>query len=184
VTFLHTINSRDSFNEGDSGIFTVLENGDELETGQMTNSALPGCPVRDYEERWRELTPLEGPEGPRRGVAWCLEASSGRMGATEAASSLVTMMARIGGSYIAMSQPVSSRGSEKFGDRDAFSVRHEEWRTGQGWTETFVSGPASGRLPSMIKGIDGEGQGAWRMVGSEVLVSGEVYVVRGFAEIA
>lgn len=49
-----------------------------------------------------------------------------------------------------------------------------------GWRERYVLGPDAGNLPSLIAGLEGEGQGPWRVRGEKVMVGGERYIVRAF----
>ncbi|GAB1198319.1 hypothetical protein APSETT444_007638 [Aspergillus pseudonomiae] len=73
VQFTHEIDSHNSFDDVDCGTFTTLPNGDDLETGSMARPDVPGAPVTEYEEVWRELTFKEGPEGSGQGASWVLE---------------------------------------------------------------------------------------------------------------
>jgi len=60
ITFVHFVDSRnptDPLSVQDSGHFSILPNGDELETGEMLNPATGR--VMAYEEIWRKLPLLD-----------------------------------------------------------------------------------------------------------------------------
>ncbi|EED20756.1 conserved hypothetical protein [Talaromyces stipitatus ATCC 10500] len=205
VTFLHTINSRNTFQHVDTGVFTPLENGDEMETGTMIRPGDgPGAFPRPYEEVWRHK---RAPHVPGPNIAWILEGAGSRVSLTqnsdgigsEESKEVETFLARLGGVYIAVRQPTRivqtplPNGSftfQKFGDMEGVSVRHEEYVQKRGWIEKFVTGPEGRDLPTMQKNktsdfaLAQEGKGNWRKPSQKVTIRGEEYVVRGFADIA
>lgn len=189
MSFTHELDSHNAFESVDCGTFVSLPNGDELETGSMPRPDLPGAPVTEYEEVWRELAFKEGPEGPGKGISWVLESDDGESGEEEGDVTVTkTFLGRIWGSYLALQQEqvhtrlkdqagrwiVSKTGAE-------VSARREEWSSG--WSAPYVVGPEGDTLPSMMKGFEGEGQGSWRVTGEKVSVQGRCYIVRAFEEI-
>ncbi|KAI1913968.1 hypothetical protein LOZ39_002257 [Ophidiomyces ophidiicola] len=66
VDFTHAIDSLNQFDTADRGTFTKLPNGDDLEIGRMPRQDLPGAPIEDYEEVWRDIQLSTG-------VSWILE---------------------------------------------------------------------------------------------------------------
>ncbi|PKX90208.1 uncharacterized protein P174DRAFT_445145 [Aspergillus novofumigatus IBT 16806] len=177
VLFTHAIDSHNAFEAVDCGTFTPLPNGDDLEIGSMPRWDLPGKPVREYEEVWRELPFREGPEGPGRGVSW--RGRSGRDGST------VTRMfiGRIWGTYVALRQEqMHYSGDSKAVVKDGreASARREEWDSATGWQAKYVLGPDVDKLPSMT--TIGTGDGDWS-IGREVVLSGQAYIVRAFERI-
>lgn len=192
VSFTHELDSHNSFESADCGTFVSLPNGDELETGSMPRPDLPAAPVTEYEEVWRELPFEEGPEGPRKGVSWVLESDDG--GVRESVEGEVevkkTFLGRIWGVYLALRQ-----GQTHVRRRDGtgnwvvkktggvVSARREEWSSESGWKERYVVGPEGDALPSMIHGLEGEGQGSWKVPGEKVVIQGRSFVVRAFEEI-
>lgn len=70
MVFTHEIDSLGHFETVDCGVFTKLPNGDDLETGQMPRTDLPGAPIRDYEEIWRDI------DLPTSGASWILESEA------------------------------------------------------------------------------------------------------------
>ncbi|KAH3552020.1 hypothetical protein KXW20_002258 [Aspergillus fumigatus] len=179
VLFTHAIDSHNAFEAVDCGTFTQLPNGDDLETGSMPRWDLPGKPVREYEEVWRELAFREGPEGPGRGVSWVLEARGDVQGVSGQDASTVTRMfiARIWGTYVALRQEQMHAGGDseaEIKDGGEVSARREEWDSTSGWKTKYVLGPDADKLPSMTIGT---GDGDWS-IGSEVLLSDQPYIVR------
>ncbi|RAO69996.1 uncharacterized protein BHQ10_006008 [Talaromyces amestolkiae] len=205
VTFLHTINSRNTFQHIDTGLFERLPNGDEMETGTMIRPGDPqGAFPRQYEEVWRQRKPGNV---PGQNIAWVLEGAGSRVSLTqnsdgigsEESKEVETFLARLGSVYIAIRQPTrivqtpQANGSfsfQKFGDVEGVSVRHEEYAGGKkGWVEKFVTGPEGRDLPTMQKNKSDfipaqEGKGNWRKPSQKVMIRGEEYVVRGFAEVS
>lgn len=156
----------------------------------MPRPDLPGAPVTEYEEVWRELPFKEGPEGPRKGIAWVLESDDG--GLSEGAEGEVrvtkTFLGRIWGVYLALQQcQTHVRQRDEAGNwvvrktGDVVSARREEWSSG--WVERYVVGPEGHALPSMISGLEGEGQDSWRVPGEKAAIRGRPFVVRAFEEI-
>lgn len=141
--------------------------------------------MTDYEEIWRYLPIRKSPEGPGNGVAWVLESDDGDLGEGQYNITKV-FMGRIGGTYLVLYQEqthVRSRSSggewsDKITGGDV-SSRLEEWIDGH-WKVKYALGPKSGSLPSMIKGIEGVGQGMRRASGERVIVDGQPYIVRAF----
>lgn len=204
VTFLHTINSRSTFQHVDMGHFTPMDNGDEMETGTMLCPTDPvGSYPRQYEEIWRKRKPIPVPNS---NIAYVIESAGSHVSLTqnmdgngaEESKEVETFLARIGGTYIAIRQPtrivqtpkaVGGYTFQKFGDTESVSVRHEEYAPRRGWVEKFVTGPEGKELPSMMRGrtdfaLAQEGKGNWRKPGQRVVVRGEEYVVRGFADVS
>ncbi|GIK06756.1 hypothetical protein Aspvir_002407 [Aspergillus viridinutans] len=179
VLFTHAVDSHNAFDAVDCGTFTALPNGDDLETGSMPRWDLPGAPVREYEEVWRELPFREGPEGPGRGVSWVLEARGGEQGVSGQDGSTVVRMfiARIWGTYVVLRQEQTHYGGdpEDVKNGGEVSARREEWDSVSGWKTKYTLGPDVDKLPSMTT-ID-TGDGEWS-VGSEVVLSGQPYIVR------
>ncbi|GFF79383.1 hypothetical protein IFM61392_08534 [Aspergillus lentulus] len=185
VLFTHAIESHNAFEAVDCGTFTQLPNGDDLEIGSMPRWDLPGKPVREYEEVWRELPFREGPEGPGRGVSWVLEARGGERGVSRKDGCMVTrvFIARIWGTFVALRQEQMHSGGDSeavVNDGREVSARREEWNSTTGWKTKYVLGPDADKLPSMTT-ID-TGDGDWS-VGSEVIVNGQPYIVRAFERI-
>lgn len=184
MLFTHAIDSHNAFDAVDCGMFSKLPNGDDLETGSMPRWDLPGAPVREYEEVWRELAFREGPEGPGRGVSWVLEARGDEQGVMGQDGVTVTriFIARIWGTYVALRQDQTHRG----GDSKALvkggevSARREEWDSTSGWKTKYILGPDVDKLPSMTTFDTGDGD--WS-IGSEVVVNGQPYIVRAFERI-
>jgi hypothetical protein len=185
VLFTHAIDSHNAFEAVDCGTFTQLPNGDDFEIGSMPRWDVPGKPVREYEEVWRELAFREGPEGPGRGVSWVLEARGDKWGVSGQDGSTATRVyiARIWGTYVALRQEQM----HSVGDSEAVvkeggevSAIREEWDSGTGWKMKYILGPDADKLPSMTT-ID-TGDGDWS-VGSEVIVNGQPYIVRAFERI-
>jgi Protein HRI1 len=204
VTFLHTINSRNTFQHIDTGLFTAMPNGDELEVGTTIRPGDPaGSFPRQYEEVWR---PRKLIHVPGSNIAWILEGAGSHISltqnadgvGTEESKEVETFLARIGGVYIAVRQPTRIVGTpqmngeysfQKFGDVEGVSIRHEEFAGKRGWVEKFVTGPEGKELPTMQKNKSDfvpaqEGKGNWRKPSQKVTIRGEDYVVRGFTDLS
>lgn len=187
MSFTHELDSHNSFADADCGTFVTLPNGDDLETGSMPRPDLPGAPVTEYEEFWRELPFREGPEGPKRGISWVLESDDGDLSETEGEVTVTkTFLGRIWGTYLALQQ-VQTHTRQRDSGRwmisktgTDVSARREEWNSG--WHERYAVGTHA-ELPSMIDGLDGEGEGSWRRPGEKVRIGGKWYSVRAFEEI-
>lgn len=155
----------------------------------MPRPDLPGAPVTEYEEIWRELPFREGPEGVRKGIAWVLESDDGDLGEKEGEVTVTkTFLGRVWGTYLALQQsqihrrhraPSGEWAVSKSGTN--VSARREEWSSG--WSDRYVVGVDGGVLPSMMAEFEGEGKGSWRVPGEKVTVRGRFYVVRAFEEI-
>ena len=190
VLFTHELDSQDAFSAVDSGAFTSLPNGDDLETGQMPRHDLPGAPMTDYEEIWRELTPREGPEGKNRGVSWILESVGEDFGDREGEIKVVkTFLGRIWGTYVALRQvqthtrQKTPSGEWKVSKTGAdVSARREEWEPSFGWKAKYVIGKDGNTLPSMNDGFGNKGK-VQRSSGEKIVIGGETYLVRSFEEI-
>lgn len=106
VQFTHELDSHNSFDAVDCGTFSTLPNGDDLETGSMPRPDLPGAPITEYEEVWRELPFRPGPEGPQRGLSWVLESKGPEVSSVGEGGVRVerTFLARIWGTYLALRQ--------------------------------------------------------------------------------
>ncbi|KAF7169416.1 hypothetical protein CNMCM5623_002146 [Aspergillus felis] len=184
VLFTHAIDSHNAFDAVDCGNFTALPNGDDLETGSMPRWDLPGAPVGEYEEVWRELPFRDGPEGPGRGVSWVLESRGGERGVSQGGSTVArTFIARIWGTYVALRQEQTHNGGDSKDvpkNGGEVSARREEWDSASGWKTKYGLGPDVDKLPSMTT-ID-TGDGDWS-IGSEVVLSGQPYIVRAFERI-
>lgn len=143
--------------EPDEGTFTILPNGDDLETGRMPCPER-GMEVTEYEEVWREIAPLEG---AKRG--WILESVDGGR---------KVMLGMIGGGYLALGDGKDGKG---------FGARREEWVVGKKeWVAKYAVGEMEG-LPSLVgQGDQGfQGEEAWKE-GNTVVVIGREYIVRAF----
>lgn len=185
VQFTHEIDSHNSFDDVDCGTFTTLPNGDDLETGSMSRPDLPGSPVTEYEEVWRELSFREGPEGPGKGVSWVLESKHDlELGEGQEVEVSRTFLARIWGTYLVVRQrQVYVRLA---GSKDAVvktgkgvSARREEWDSTR-WSAKYVLGLEGDSLPSAQ---DVEANEQLRTPGGTILVKGEPYTIRSYEEV-
>jgi len=154
VQWHHTIDSTGP-SPPDSGTFSTLPNGDDLEIGSMP------CPTRnnaitDYEEIWHSLAPLPGPAN-LPSVGWILQSEDGKC-----------FVSRIGGGFIGM--------REAKGEKRGFGVRHEEWSDGE-WQVKFVGEEV--QVPSMSEVAESElkGEGKWKE-GNVVEISGEKFILQ------
>lgn len=185
MQFTHEIDSHNSFDDVDCGTFTTLPNGDDLETGSMSRPDLPGAPVTEYEEVWRELSFREGPEGPGKGVSWVLESKHDlELGEGQEVEVSRTFLARIWGTYLVVRQrQVYVRLA---GSKDAVvktgkgvSARREEWDSTR-WSAKYVLGLEGDSLPSAQ---DVEANEQLRTPGGTILVKGEPYTIRSYEEV-
>lgn len=189
VTFTHELDSHGEFSTADCGTFVSLPNGDDLETGVMPRPDLPGTPLTEYEEVWRELPFREGPEGAKKGISWILESDDSHLDGKEGEFTLTkTFLGRIWGTYLALQQTQThtrkksaSGGWTVTKTWTEVSARREEWDSR--WCNKYVIGQAGGVLPSLADGFKGEGQGSWRVPGEKVFVKERQYVIRDFEEI-
>ncbi|RJE19126.1 hypothetical protein PHISCL_08540 [Aspergillus sclerotialis] len=188
LVFTHEIDSNRKFNISNPCPFIPQPNGDELETGTMARPDKPGTPMADYEEVWRYLPIRKSPEGRRKGVAWVLESDDGDLDEGQYNITKV-FMGRIGGTYLVLQQDQTHVRSRKFGGEWAVKItggdvssRLEEWVDDR-WVTKYALGPKSDSLPSMTKGIKGNGQGLWRVPEKRVLAYGHPYVVRAFDDL-
>lgn len=192
MRFTRELDSLNEIGMVDPANFSPLPNGDDLETGEMPRTDLPGAPMTAFEEVWRELPFREGPEGAKNGISWILESDdSVDLKLSEGGEEkTVTRMffGRIWGTYLALQQ-VQTHSQQKDSDGKVslkrtgaeVSARREEWKSG--WEEKYVVGPDGGSLPSMKTGFEGEGQGSWRVPGEKVIIQGKSFIVRAFEEL-
>jgi hypothetical protein len=142
----------------DSGTFSKLPNGDDLEVGSMPCPSRGGV-VTDYEEVWRTLAPRPCADCS---WGWIMQSVDGKC-----------FMSRIGGGFIVMRQ----------GD-DGFGVRCEEWDEEiRQWRSKYAVGSLDG-VPSLV-GCSGElysGEETWK-AGLEVRYQGMVFIVKAFERI-
>lgn len=156
----------------------------------MARHDLPGAPMGEYEEVWRELTPREGPEGRDKGISWVLESDDGDLCNQEGEIQIVkTFLGRIRGTYIALRQTqthtrrrASSGQWEVTKSGTDVSARREEWDSESGWKEKYAIG-ADASIPSPKGGLHGEAEGAWRIPGERVVIGDTAYIVRAYEEI-
>ena len=188
VSFTHELDSHDAFESADCGTFVTLPNGDDLETGSMPRPDIPGAPMTEYEEIWRELPFRVGPEGPKKGISWVLESDDGELSEGEVTVNKV-FLGRIWGTYLALQQTqvhkrqrgVDGKWNVSKSGADV-SARREEWISG--WKDRYVVGANGATLPSISHGIEGEGIDSWRIPGEKVKIAGRQYIVRAFEEIS
>ncbi|RAH68391.1 uncharacterized protein BO66DRAFT_327123 [Aspergillus aculeatinus CBS 121060] len=187
VQFTHELDSRNSFDDVDCGTFSTLPNGDDLEKGSMPRADLPGKPVCEYEEVWRELEFRRGPEGPSRGVSWVLESSQIDSDLEEGEEGEVTrtFIGRVWGTYLALRQVqkhVRSPGSDATSVKDGgeVSALREEWDATAGWCTKYNVGAEVEKMPSMKDVPDAQG---WT-TGQTVTIAGVQFTVRAFEEIS
>ncbi|RAL08736.1 uncharacterized protein BO97DRAFT_472841 [Aspergillus homomorphus CBS 101889] len=184
VQFTHEVDSRNSFDDVDCGTFSTLPNGDDLEKGSMPRADLPGRPVCEYEEVWRELEFRAGPEGAGKGVSWVLESKDildfkdGEKGEVTR-----TFLGRVWGTYLALRQvqrQVRSPGSNATVVKDGgeVSALREEWDSSRGWCTRYNLSTEVDKLPSMKDMPEPQ---AWT-TGQTVTIAGVEYTVRAFEE--
>ncbi|KAF7136831.1 hypothetical protein CNMCM5793_006349 [Aspergillus hiratsukae] len=91
-------------------------------------------------------------------------------------------VARIWGTYVALrqEQTVYAGDSKAVVKGGEVSARREEWDSTSGWKTKYILGPEVDKLPSMTTIDIGDGD---LSVGSEVVVSGQPYIVRAFERI-
>ncbi|KNG87894.1 hypothetical protein ANOM_003420 [Aspergillus nomiae NRRL 13137] len=168
VQFTHEIDSHNSFDDVDCGTFTTLPNGDDLETGSMARPDVPGAPVTEYEEVWRELTFKEGPEGSGQGASWVLESKHDiKVGEGEEVE--------VSRTFFGEDLGLIFGGATEAGK--GVSARREEWDASTGWSAKYVLGLEGDSLPS-AKDIEANEQ--LRTRGGTILVNGEPYTVRSY----
>lgn len=184
VTFTHEIDSLHNFNVSQPCPFSALPNGDDLETGTMGRPDKPGAPATDYEEIWRYLPLHEGPGGSGHGISWILESDNGVL--RDGQNHIIkTFLARIGDAYLVMQQDKTHtiiRTSEgewtvKITGGEV-SARREHFN--HAWKKKYALGPRGSDLPSMIKGLSGEGKGSWCIPGEKVNIESRRYIVRAY----
>lgn len=148
----------------------------------MARPDVPGAPMTDYEEVWRNLPFPEGPEGPGRGISWVLESDEGVLQEGQHQVTKI-FLGRIWGSYLVLYQKqvhkvkrapsgewvVQITGQEVSG-------RREEWVDGH-WETKNALGPDCDSLPSMAKGLDVHIQGSQN---EKVSFGGCDFIVRAF----
>jgi hypothetical protein len=191
VRFTRELDSLNEIGMVDPANFSPLPNGDDLETGEMPRTDLPGAPMTAFEEVWRELPFREGPEGAKKGLSWILESDDKNINVSENGEEVTVakiFFGRIWGTYLAFQQ-VQTHSQQKDAEGNLslkrtgaeVSARREEWSSG--WEEKYVVGPDGATLPSMKNGFEGEGQGSWRVPGEKVVIQGKSFIVRAFEEI-
>lgn len=208
VLFTHFLDSYNQFSTVDCGIFVNLPNGDQLETGTMPRK--PGGSPLPYEEIWRDLPPLEGPEDvstnisrTRKAQAWILESLNmdDKRAADTESTEIKIFLARLGGTFLALQQAQTSGSAEctvgNLGNKTGGEVSAllEEWRGDPAlessqqkpkWVTKYALGSQATDLPSLSTRPDsrflGEGEGAWRQVGGIVWVLDRQYTVRAYEE--
>lgn len=153
----------------------------------MPRPDVPGKPETAYEEIWRDLPFKEGPDGSQRVLSWILE-SDEELGGEDQTISTKTFIGRIWGTYLALRQvQIQTRQKDAAGNSVVrksggdVSARREEWDAE--WKEKYAVGESAGELPSMLAGLEGEGQGSWRIPGQKVVIQGKAYIVRAFEDI-
>ncbi|PYH44737.1 uncharacterized protein BP01DRAFT_297853 [Aspergillus saccharolyticus JOP 1030-1] len=182
VQFTHELDSRNSFDDVDCGTFSTLPNGDDLEKGSMPRADLPGKPVCEYEEVWRELEFRRGPEGAGRGVSWVLESQIGPdLQDGEEGEVTRTFLGRVWGTYLALRQvqkhvqsPESNAIIVKDGEK--VSALREEWDPSKRWCTKYSLGPKASKLPSMKDIFEPQN---WK-TGQTVTIAGVEYILRAF----
>ncbi|KAL4756540.1 uncharacterized protein BDW70DRAFT_10577 [Aspergillus foveolatus] len=181
VLFTHELDSRSAFGVADCGTFSALPNGDDLEVGVMPRPDLPGAPVKEYEEVWREL-PFVRMEG-HENVSFVLESTTGGTQLKEGEEKEVTrtFIGAIWGSYIALRQTqVLARpiGETKTVIKSGaeVSAKREEFVEGQGFVVRYSLGPEADELPThseiQLPASDGSLE--------RLVVGGQEYVVRSW----
>ncbi|KAL4814404.1 hypothetical protein BDW67DRAFT_186785 [Aspergillus spinulosporus] len=181
VLFTHEIDSRSAFGVADCGMFSALPNGDDLEVGVMPRPDLPGAPVREYEEIWREL-PFVRMEGSEN-LSFVLESDTGgtRLEEGEEKEITRTFIGAIWGSYIALRQRqvlVRPIGETKAVIKSGaeVSARREEFVQGQGFVVKFSLGPEADKLPTYADIRFPASDGSLE----RLVVGGQEYVVRSW----
>lgn len=181
VLFTHELDSRNAFGVADCGTFSALPNGDDLEVGVMPRPDLPGAPVREYEEVWREL-PFVRMEG-HENVSFVLESATGGTQLKEGEEKEITrtFIGAIWGSFIALRQtqvlarPIGeTRTVIKSGAE--VSAKREDFVQGQGFVVRYSLGPEADELPThsdiQLPASDGSLE--------KLVVCGQEYVVRSW----
>ena len=139
-----------------------------------------------YEEVWRELPFRKGPEGGQKGISWVLESEDNRLNHEEGVFLVnKVFIGRLWGTYLALQQvQTHTRRRTASGEWSVIktggevSARREEWDSG--WKAIYVTGSVGSVLPSMMSGLDGEGEGSWTVPGETVEIQGKLYIVRAF----
>ncbi|KAL4748816.1 hypothetical protein BDW72DRAFT_205332 [Aspergillus terricola var. indicus] len=181
VLFTHELDSRSAFGVADCGTFSALPNGDDLEVGVMPRPDLPGAPIREYEEVWREL-PFLRMEG-RENVSFVLESATGGTQLEEGEEKEVTrtFISAIWGSCIALRQrQVLAR---PIGETKAViksgaevSAKREEFVQGRGFVVRYSLGPEAAELPTRADIRFPPSEGSLE----RLVVGGQEYVVRSW----
>ncbi|KAL4948414.1 hypothetical protein BDW69DRAFT_198904 [Aspergillus filifer] len=181
VLFTHELDSRNTFGVADCGAFSALPNGDDLEVGSMPRPDLPGAPVREYEEVWRELPPRPMNHG-MIGPSFILESVVDREGLAEGDEREVdrTFIGMISGTYIVLRQRqiharrnsklVIVSGGEVSAWREDYAEGFDEFQVTYMLGPEAMGLPASGRIP--FDTLDGSQK--------RIVVWGQEYVVRSF----
>lgn len=150
----------------------------------MARPDIPGEPVTEYEEVWRYLPPLRGPE-KQACISYVLESDDGVLGDGLHRLNKV-FIARIGGQCLVFQQDVTherrrvSRGKWTVqicgGD---VSARREEWVGGR-WEAKYILGPRGDELPSMSGELGSIGCGSGLCPGDGVSLGGRRFIVRAY----
>lgn len=160
VTFTQTIDSnhkpQDPHPAPDTGRFTKLSNGDDLETGEMPNPDAGGK-VMAYEEIWRELDWRTG----RTEVNWILESKT---------ENPKTMYAKVGRFYLVARKTVTDERAVFAALRQDLNIESGQWTTRHeiGDTAELVRLADSGSNNDTVK---------WK-VGDEIAFGFGQYIVR------
>ncbi|RDW64319.1 uncharacterized protein DSM5745_09730 [Aspergillus mulundensis] len=179
VLFTHELDSRNAFGVADCGTFSTLPNGDDLEVGVMPRPDLPGAPVSEYEEVWREL-PFPRMEG-RENVSFVMEsATGGTLGEGEEKEVTRTFIGGIWGTYIALRQRqvlVRPVGETKIVVRSGgeVSARREDFVHG-GFEVKYSLGSEADKLPTREDIRSPSSDGA----PEKLVVCGQEYIVRSW----
>ena len=190
VLFTRELDSLNEIGIVDIGNFSALPNGDELEQGEMPRADLPGAPMTTFEEVWRILPFINGPEGAGKGRSWILESDHSDVTTGEQEGEVTitkVFIGRIWGCYLAFKQTQthmtekdeSGKLSVKRTGGDV-SARREEWN-GSEWTDKYVGGPETSSVLSMRDGF--EGKASWSAAGDKVVIGGTPFIVRAFEEL-
>ena len=177
VVFTHELDSHNSFDSVDSGTFVTLPNGNDLEQGSMPRPDIPGNPVTQYEEIWRELTPFPdtatdpgAKSTDNTGISYILDsetihANEQLSGQQESSTDhdarmhvTRTFLGRSCGIFLALRQTQTyNRQRDHANNRwiithrlgGEVSARREEWGS-SGWHVKYTFGPDGSNLPSKL----------------------------------
>ncbi|KAL4901053.1 hypothetical protein BDW74DRAFT_87845 [Aspergillus multicolor] len=180
VLFTHELDSRNAFGVADCGAFSALPNGDDLEVGVMPRPDLPGAPVSEYEEVWREL-PFRRMTG-RENVSFIMESASEEVQLEEGKEKEVTrtFIGGIWGTYIALRQRqvlVRPAGETKIVVKSGgkVSARREDFVGGK-FEVKYSLGSEADKLPTRDDVQFSSSDGA----PEKIVVCGQEYIVRSW----